>query len=71
MAGQLVLVLGGIVCALFIYRMTLHVFTIMAVHRLHAGRAALIVLIIPMAILAAVTLVALLYVQELLAFMDA
>jgi len=59
--GWLVVVLGSIVCVLFIYRMVLHTFTIMAVHRLGAGRATLIVLIIPMMILALVILVGLFY----------
>lgn len=48
--GWLVLVLGSIVCALFIYRMILHTFTIMAVHRLGAGLATTIVLILPMVV---------------------
>ncbi len=59
--GWLVLVLGSIVWVLFIYRMVLHTFTIMAVHRLGAGRATTIVLIIPMVILALVILVGLFY----------
>ncbi len=58
--SRLVLVLGSIVCALFIYRMVLHAFTIMAVHRLSASRATLIVLIIPILILALMLLVVLL-----------
>ena len=57
----LVLVLASMVCALFIYRMVLHAFTIMAVHRLSASRATLIVLIIPILILAFMMLVVLLY----------
>lgn len=40
----------GLVAALFLYRMLLHVFTIMAVHQLKAERAVLIVLIIPILI---------------------
>ena len=59
--GWLVLLLGSIVGALFIYRMVLHTFIIMTVHRLSEGRATLIVLIIPMMILALVLLVGLLY----------
>ena len=62
--GWLVLVLGSIVCALFIYRMILHTFTIMAVHRLGAGRATTIVLILPMVILVVIVLVGLLFWTE-------
>ena len=62
--GWLVVVLGGLVGALFIYRMVLHACTIMAVHRLGAGRATLIVLILPMLILAVVMLVALFFLTE-------
>lgn len=62
--GWLVLVLGSIVSALFIYRMVLHTFTIMAVHRLGAGRATTIVLILPMVILVVIVLVGLLFWTE-------
>ena len=62
--GWLVLVLGSIVCALFIYRMVLHIYTIMAVHRLGAGRATTIVLILPMVILVVLVLVGLLFWTE-------
>lgn len=62
--GWPVLVLGSIVCALFIYRMVLHTFTIMAVHRLGAGRATTIVLILPMVILVVIVLVGLLFWTE-------
>jgi Yip1 domain len=55
--GSLVLVAGCIVSALFIYRMVLHTFTVMAVHQLDAGRATLIILIIPMVILALIVLI--------------
>ena len=63
-AGWLVVLLAGLVGALFIYRMVLHACTIMAVHRLQAGRATLIVLILPMVILALVLLVALIFITE-------
>ncbi|MBF6613494.1 MAG: hypothetical protein IVW55_10240 [Chloroflexi bacterium] len=62
--GWLVVMLGGLVGALFIYRMVLHACTIMAVHRLGAGRATLIVLILPMLILVVVMLVALFFLTE-------
>src|SRR5882724_4816186 len=57
--GWLLQVLGGIVSALFLYRMVLHTITIMAVHRLRADQAILIVLILPLAILAMVVIVGL------------
>lgn len=59
--GWLVVLLASLVGALFIYRMVLHVCTVMAVHRLGAGRATLIVLILPMVILSLVVLVALFF----------
>jgi hypothetical protein len=59
--GWLVVALVSLVCALFIYRMVLHGLTIMAVHDLYAGRATLIVLIIPMAVIFVVLLVASLF----------
>lgn len=62
--GWLVLVPGSIVCALFIYRMVLHTFAIMAVHRLGAGLATTIVLILPMVILIVIVLVGLLFLTE-------
>ena len=62
--GWLVVVPGGIVCALFIYRMVLHTFTIMAVHGLGASRATLIVLILPMLIFVVFMLMALLFLTE-------
>jgi len=46
--GSLVVLLTGIVLALFVYRMVLHGCVIMGVHGLSAGKAALIVLIFPM-----------------------
>ena len=55
--GWLVIVLVSLVSVLFIYRMVLHALTIMAVHDLYAGRATLIVLIIPMAVIFAGLLV--------------
>lgn len=48
--GLLAIALVFLVSTLFIYRMVLHVFTIMAVHHLDGGKATLIVLIIPMLI---------------------
>lgn len=62
--GWLVVLLAGLVGALFIYRMVLHACTIMAVHHLEAGWATLIVLILPMVILALVLLVALFFITE-------
>lgn len=62
--GWLVVMLAGLVGALFIYRMVLHACTIMAVHGLQAGRATLIVLILPMVVLALVLLVALFIITE-------
>jgi hypothetical protein len=58
--GWLVLMLGSIVSALFIYRMVLHTFTIMAVHRLRASQATTIVLMLPMVLLIVIVLVGLL-----------
>jgi hypothetical protein len=62
--GWLVVMLAGLVGTLFIYRMVLHVCTIMAVHRLQAGWATLIVLILPMLILALLLLAALIFFAE-------
>lgn len=50
-SGSLAPLVIGIVGVLFLYRMFLHVLTIMAVHLLYAERATLIVLIIPMVLL--------------------
>ncbi len=58
-SGWLALVLGGIVSMLFIYRMVLHTITIMAVHRLGAGQAIIIVLILPITILAIIVIIGL------------
>ncbi len=55
--GWLLQALGGIVCALFIYRLVLHTITIMAVHRLRAAHAIIIVLILPIAILVVIVFV--------------
>ena len=46
--GLLITFLTTLIFILFVYRMLLHVFIIMEVHGLSAGRATLIVLIIPM-----------------------
>jgi hypothetical protein len=46
--GSLVILLSGLVFALFVYRMVLHGCIIMGVHGLSVGKAALIVLIFPM-----------------------
>src|SRR5215471_18069642 len=46
--GSLVILLTSLLFALFVYRMVLHGCIIMGVHGLSAGKAALIVLIIPM-----------------------
>ena len=46
--GSLVILLTSLIFALFVYRMVLHCCIIMGVHGLSAGKAALIVLIIPM-----------------------
>jgi hypothetical protein len=46
--GSFVIILTGLVFALFVYRMVLHGYIIMGVHGISAGRAALIVLIFPM-----------------------
>ena len=62
--GPFVIVLASIVSALFIYRMVLHTLTIMAVHRLDAGQAVTIVLILPMIVVAVALLVMVLYVSE-------
>ena len=62
--GWLVLVPVSLVCALFIYRMVLHTFIIMAVHRLGMGRATTIVLILPMVILVIIVLVGMLFWTE-------
>ncbi len=62
--GWLVTMLGCIVSVLFIYRMVLHAFTIMAVHRLGAGQATTIVLILPMVLLVVIVLVGLLFWTE-------
>jgi hypothetical protein len=59
--GWLLLLPGGIVSALFIYRMVLHTITIMAVHRLGAGQAMIIVLILPIAIVAIIVIVGLFF----------
>ncbi len=58
--GWLLLLPGSIVSALFIYRMILHTITIMTVHRLGAGQATIIVLILPIAILVIIVIVGLL-----------
>jgi hypothetical protein len=58
--GWLAQVLGGIVSTLFIYRMVLHTFTIMAVHRLRADQAIIIVLVLPITILAMIVIISLL-----------
>jgi len=66
-SGWFALLPGSIVCALFIYRMVLHVFTITAVHDLSKDRATLIVLILPMvlmAILAIIMVIALFILSE-------
>jgi hypothetical protein len=57
--GWFLQMLGGIVSTLFIYRMVLHVITIMAVHRLWAGQAIVIVLILPSVLLAIIVIVGL------------
>lgn len=57
--GTLVTVLISVVGALFLYRMILHILTMMAVHHLSAERATLIVLIIPI-LLALIALIILL-----------
>ena len=50
-AGLLLNLLMALVFILFVYRMVLHIFIIMGVHGLSAGKAALIVLIIPMLVI--------------------
>jgi hypothetical protein len=62
--GWLVLLLGSVVSALFIYRMVLHTYTIMAVHRLGAGQATTIVLILPMLILVVIMLAGMVFWTE-------
>jgi hypothetical protein len=63
-SGFLALLLLGLVGALFIYRMVLHGYIIMAVHGLSGGRAALIVLIIPMFIIGIAVLVGMLFLTD-------
>ena len=60
-SGSLVALLIGLIFILFVYRMVLHGFTIMAVHDLSAGRATLIVLIIPMLIVGLIMLAMLVF----------
>ena len=60
-SGSLVALLIGLVFTLFVYRMVLHGFTIIAVHDLSGGRATLIVLIIPMLIVGLIMLAMLVF----------
>lgn len=59
--GTLVALLISLIFILFVYRMVLHGFTIMAVHKLGGGQATFIVLIIPMIIVAIVLILALIF----------
>ena len=59
--GTLVILLIGLIFILFIYRMVLHAFTIMAVHELGGAQATFTVLIIPMIIVLIVLIVGLIF----------